>query len=259
MIKTDFHIHTLFSDGVNSPEEMVKKAIKLNMQKIGLSDHSYTSFDERYCMKKEKIDEYIYVVSSLKEKYASSIEVLCGTEYDYYSDYPTDKFDYVIGSVHYLKVDGEYIPVDENDEIFSSAIKNHFYGDALALAECYFETLSDVVNKTNCDIIGHFDLVSMLNKNGKYFDESDPRYIKAYKSAVDKLIKYDKAFEINTRAVFKGVRKTPYPAPAICDYIASKGGKFILSSDSHSENELMFDFEKAENEALQKGFSLITI
>lgn len=259
MIKTDFHIHTSFSDGVNTPEEMVKQAIKLNMQKIGFSDHSYTFFDESYCMQKQRVKEYIAEISSLKQKYNGKIKILCAVEQDYYSDYPTAEFDYVIGSVHYLKADGEYIPVDENDEILSSAIKKHYADDGLSLAECYFETVSDVVNKTNCDIIGHFDLITMLNKNGKYFDENDPRYIKAYKSAVDKLIKSGKAFEINTRAVFKGARKTPYPALGICEYIASKGGKFILSSDSHSKNELMFGFEGVEKEALKKGFNIITL
>ena len=259
MIKTDYHIHTLFSDGAESPEEMVKQAIKLNMQKIGFSDHSYTFFDESYCLKKEKVEEYISLVASLKKKYSSEIEILCGIEQDYYSDYPTGEFDYVIGSVHYIKVNGEYIPVDENEIILSSAINKHFSGDGLSLAECYFETVSNVVDKTNCNIIGHFDLITMLNKNGKYFDENSPRYINAYKSALDKLINSGKAFEINTRAVFKGVRKTPYPAPDICEYIASKGGKFILSSDSHSKNELMFGFESEEKEALKKVFNLITV
>ena len=254
MIKTDYHIHTLFSDGAESPEEMVKQAIKLNMQKIGFSDHSYTFFDESYCLENEKVKEYISEIARLKEKYVGKIEILCGVEQDYYSAYPTDEFDFVIGSVHYIKADGEYIPIDENDKILSAAINNHFSGDGLSLAECYFETVSDVVNKTNCDIIGHFDLITMLNKNGKYFDENSPRYINAYKSAIDELIKSGKAFEINTRAVLKGAKKTPYPAPEICEYIASKGGKFILSSDAHSKSELMFLFEQIRKELLMKEY-----
>ena len=259
MIKTDFHMHTCFSDGANTPEEMVLQAIKLNMDKIGFSDHSYTFFDECYCIKKEKVAEYIAEIARLKEKYKGQIEILCGVEHDYYSDYPKDNFDYLIGSVHYLKCGDEYIPLDESEEIFASAVEKYFGGDGLALAECYFETVSDVVNKTNCDIIGHFDLVSIFNKDSKFFDESDQRYINAYKSAVDKLVKTGKVFEINTRAVFKGVRKTPYPAPEICEYIAKNGGKFILSSDSHSENELMFLFDETKKEALKKGYNIVSI
>ncbi len=259
MIKSDFHMHTCFSDGKNTPEQMVQTAIKLNMDKIGFSDHSYTFFDESYCMKKEKVSEYITEIARLKEQYKGQIEILCAVEQDYYSDYPVSGFDYVIGSVHYLKKGDEYIPVDESDEIFSSAVEKYFGGDALSLAECYFETVSDVVNKTNCDIIGHFDLVSLFNKNFKYFDENDDRYVKAYKSAVDKLVGYGKPFEINTRAVFKGAKSHPYPTPEICEYINSKGGKFILSSDSHSKSGLMFMFEEIKEQAMQKGYQIITL
>lgn len=258
-MKADFHIHTCFSDGVDTAEEMVKKAIKLNMDKIGFSDHSYTFFDENYCIKKGKTREYISEISRLKEKYKEQIEILCGVEQDYYSLYPTDEFDYHIGSVHYINIKDEYIPVDETEQILSDAIKKHFDGDALALAERYFETVSGVVSKTNCDIIGHFDLVSLFNKNFKYFDENDDRYVKAYKSAVDKLVGYGKPFEINTRAVFKGAKSHPYPAPEICEYINSKGGKFILSSDSHSESGLMFMFEEIKEQAMQKGYQIITL
>ena len=40
-------------------------------------------------------------------------------------------------------------------------------------------------------------------------------------------------FEINHGAVAKGYRTTPYPAQDQIDYIKSKGGILILSSDSH--------------------------
>ena len=48
MIKCDLHVHTNFCDGKKSPEEVVKKAIELNMEKLGLLVHSYTFFDESY-------------------------------------------------------------------------------------------------------------------------------------------------------------------------------------------------------------------
>ena len=53
MIREDYHVHTTFSDGRNSMEEMVLSAVSMGMQKIGFSDHSHTSFDLSYCMKKE--------------------------------------------------------------------------------------------------------------------------------------------------------------------------------------------------------------
>ncbi|MBO7361393.1 MAG: hypothetical protein J6V48_09730, partial [Clostridia bacterium] len=41
-IRADFHLHSLFSDGKNSPEEVVLAAIGKGMTAIGFSDHSWT-------------------------------------------------------------------------------------------------------------------------------------------------------------------------------------------------------------------------
>ena len=54
----DLHTHTTFSDGRNSPEEMVLSAIGMGMSTLGISDHSYTSFDESYCIPCHRLEEY---------------------------------------------------------------------------------------------------------------------------------------------------------------------------------------------------------
>lgn len=247
MLLLDYHIHTNFSDGNNSPEEMVQKAIEMELKQIGFSDHSYTFFDESYCIKKDKIREYITTVNELKEKYKDKISILLGIEQDYYSAEPTDEYDYVIGSVHYVKKDGKYIPVDENIEILKNSVEELFGDDMYALVELYYETVSDIVAKTNADIIGHFDLITKFLEKEKLFDENDKRYVNAYKSAVDNLIKYDVPFEINTGAISRGYRTTPYPSAKTREYIAKKGGRFILSSDAHDKKDICFGFDKIEN------------
>ena len=54
----DFHVHTTFSDGRSTPEEVVRSAISMGMTALGFSDHSHTPFDERYCIPKEKLPAY---------------------------------------------------------------------------------------------------------------------------------------------------------------------------------------------------------
>lgn len=257
MMKTNFHTHTLFSDGSDTPEEIVLQAIALEMDCIGFSDHAYTVFDESYCIPKDKVQVYIDCIAALKEKYKRKINILCGVEQEYYSDYPTDAFDYVIGSVHYLKIGERYVPVDEDAGLLQKTVKEHFGGDALAMAECYYQSVSDVARKTHCDIIGHFDLVSLFNQNNQLFDESDSRYIAAWQQAADALLAFKKPFEINTRAYYRGKREVPYPAPAIADYIASKGGCFVLSSDAHRAAELINRFDEMQELAKQKHYRLV--
>lgn len=243
----DLHIHSTYSDGKDSLEDIVLSAINMGLSKVGFSDHSYTPFDESYCISKENIKRYADEISVLKEKYKGKIEILLGIEQDYYSTDITDEFDYVIGSVHYIKIGDEYIPVDENKEILLNTAKKYFQGDIYALIQKYYDTVADIVNKTNADIIGHIDLITKFNENCELFDESDERYTKAYKKACDRLVQKNRIFEINTGAISRGYKKAPYPSLDIYKHLKSKGAMFILSSDSHSADTLCYGFDKYDN------------
>lgn len=242
----DLHMHTSYCDGKNTPEEMILAAIEKGLKTVGISGHSYTFFDESYCMQKADIPRYISELHYLRAKYFDRIHVLCGVEQDYYSDFPTDEFDYVIGSVHYVKIGEEYIPVDESAQILREAAEKHFGGDILALAELYFDTVADVVNKTDCDIIGHFDLITKFIEKEPLFDTADPRFIAAWQKAADALLKHDVPFEINTGAISRGYRSSPYPGEEMIGYIKERGGSFVLSSDAHSADNIAYSFDSLE-------------
>ena len=237
----DIHTHTTYCDGKNTPEEMVIAAIEKGMECIGFSAHSYTPFDESYCMKKGAIVAYQKEIRELKEKYKNDIKIYCGIEQDFYSDEPINDYDYVIGSVHYLKVNNEYIPIDESAQIQENAVNTYYGGDFYEFADDYFSTVSKI---KNADIIGHFDIISKFNEKCKFFDEKDVRYVNSYKKALDILLEQDFTFEINTGCISRGFKTIPYPNPDIIEYIKKKGGKFILSSDAHSKEGLIFEFSK---------------
>jgi len=93
------------------------------------------------------------------------------------------------------------------------------------------------------DIVGQIDLITKFNRGGVLFDENDERYLAAARRAVDVLIPTGALFEINTGAISRGYRDTPYPAPRILEYIRSKGGKFILSGDTHRAENLCYGFD----------------
>ncbi|MBQ8525614.1 MAG: histidinol-phosphatase [Clostridia bacterium] len=245
MITCDYHVHTTYCDGKSTPEEVVKSAIAKGMTEIGFSGHSYTFFDESYCMTKEGTQQYIAEISALKEKYADKIQILCGIEQDYFAGEAAESYDYVIGSVHYVKVGDEYFSVDHTKDIFIDISKKCFGGDYYSFAESYYESVGNLAS-VHPDIIGHFDLITKFNENGTFFDESHPRYITAWKAAVDKLLSHNIPFEINTGAISRGYRISPYPSDDILSYISSKGGRFILASDSHSADNLLFGFDKIE-------------
>lgn len=238
MNKRDLHTHTVYSDGKNTPEEMVLAAISIGMEEIGISDHSYTDFDLSYCMKREDIEKRIAEIEALKKKYAGKIKVLCGIEQDLFATFSAEGYDYSIGSVHYIKKCGEYIDVDDTSKKLTDAADRLYGGDIYALIEDYYAEVGDVIEKTNADIIGHFDLIAKFNEKEPFFDENHPRYVAAWKKAADKLLLTGKPFEINWGAVSRGYTTLPYPSCAIRKYLAEKGAEFIVSSDSHSVQTL---------------------
>ncbi len=239
----DLHIHSTFSDGKNTPEEIVREAVRRGMDTIGFSDHSYTWFDESYCMKKDRIPDYSRTIRALSEEYGDRIRILLGIEQDYYSEEPTDRYDYVIASVHYLKFGEEFVEVDWNPEIQKGIADRYFRGDIYGLIGKYFETVGSIPQRMKADIVGHFDLISIFNEKEALFSEDDSRYLKPAMRAIDRLINGGVSlFEINTGAIARGYRTVPYPSETLRDYIREKGGRFVLSSDSHQIKTLCYAF-----------------
>ncbi len=246
MIGCDLHTHTTFSDGKNTPEEMVQAAVALGFKRIGISDHSYTSFDASCCMKREDIPAYRAEISRLKEKYAGRIEVLCGIEQDLYADLLPEGYDYAIGSVHYLQRNGEYLPVDESAEELRRSVQRGFGGDSMAFAEAFFAAAASFADDPLISIIGHFDLLTIFSDSCPLFDEDDPRYIRAWQSAAARLISAGKRFEINTGGMARRYRASPYPSDRIISFLIRHGAHLVLSSDSHSAKTIGFGFEELE-------------
>ena len=166
------------------------------------------------------------------------------------------QFHEVIGLL--LILIGKFYHVDNTPEMFAQLIHG-FNDDVYSVAEKYFSLVADVVNKTHANIIGHFDLIAKLNDRYKYFDENNERYINAAFSAVDSLINYNIPFEINTGAISRGYKTSPYPARQILEYIAEKGGKVILSSDSHRKETLLYKFAECEELAKSLNLQVVTL
>ncbi|MBO7369270.1 MAG: histidinol-phosphatase, partial [Clostridia bacterium] len=248
MILKDYHVHTTFSDGKNTMEEVVVKAIEKGLKEIGFSDHSYTFFDTSYCVKRSDIPTYLKEAERLRAKFGDKIKIKIGVEQDVYSRASVKNYEYAIGSVHYFKIGKNYYPLDESKERFVKIVEEFFGGDYYLACENYFAAVEKFSERSGVNIIGHFDLVSKYNGDGSLFDEDSERYVAAYKRAAKKLVEAGKVFEINTGTLRKGLRPDAYPKKAIRDYIKSLGGKFILSSNSHKKEDLLFGVELFEGE-----------
>lgn len=253
--KSNFHTHTTYCDGASTAEETVKSAIQKGFTAIGFSGHAYMTMDDSFCMTREGTTSYREEILSLKEQYKDRIAIFCGLELDYYSELDARPWDFLIGSVHCIKKGDVYYSVDDTESNFTDAVKNVWNGDFYSLAEEYFALVSDVIQKTNADIIGHIDLVTKFNEGEKLFSESHPRYVNAWKQAVDKLILTGKPFEINTGAMQRGYRSAPYPSLPILKYIKEQGGKIVINSDCHLASAVDYGYDVAVSLAKSAGFT----
>ena len=241
----EMHCHTTFCDGRDTPEQMVLAAIDRGLARIGFSAHAPTPMGEDYCMRDDRVEEYIATVRALGDRYADRIEVLCGIEQDLFSSPVSGKLDYVIGSVHHIKANGKFYSVDDTPAELARCCREGFDGDAYAMCEAYFAQVSRLAD-IKPDIIGHLDLITKFIEREPLFDTSHPRYLAAAKGAIDALVPTGAVFEINTGAMSRGWRSTPYPTPTLLDYVKQKGGRVMLSGDAHASDTLCYAFERCK-------------
>ena len=252
----NLHTHTVFCDGASTVDEMVQAAIEAGLSTIGFSGHLFVKIDpeQDWCMKEKNRLQYCVDIKKAKEQYKDKINILLGYEKDYFSPMPDDDYDYSIGSVHFVCKEGVYVPMDlEPDQLFE-AVKQLYSGDFLAMAKEYYRLVADVRRKTGGEIVGHFDLLTKFNEKYNFIDTENKEYRNAALEAADALLE-DKelVFEINTGAMSRGWRSTPYPADFIIRHIADKNGRLIITGDSHSAKSIVYGYDDAVEYARSCG------
>jgi DNA polymerase (family 10) len=127
-IRGDLHVHSSWSDGRGSVEEMAREAMALGYEYIAVSDHS-PSVGIAGGLSPEQLDQKIEAIAALNET-LEKFTVLMGTEVDIRADgrldYPDDllaKCDVVVASVHMAQqqkertITGRLISAIENEHV----------------------------------------------------------------------------------------------------------------------------------------------
>ncbi len=247
--KTDYHIHTIFSDGKSEPEEYIKAAISAGIAEIGFSEHlNLVSADQHGCMAPGRVREYISNIGRLKKRYFE-IKVKTGLEVDFGPGKEEEifkfldglKLDYVIGSVHYL---GEKT-VDSGPEFYESRNIDELY-------ETYFEYVNEAVASGLFDIIAHCDLVRIYNF--KPSGNPEPLYRKMAKT----MRAHDVAFEVNTNG-----RNRPlgdfYPDRRFLKIFREEDVPVCVNSDAHFPQRVGQFFDEAYSLLKETGYKELAV
>lgn len=236
------HTHTTFCDGKGTPAQMAQAAFDAGCGAIGFSGHAPLDGQD-WTMRPEDLPAYRSQVLEQRRRWEGKMEVYLGLEQDFFSPPPTDEWDYLIGSVHGVLAEGAVRWVDESEETFRELL--HLFGDAASLARAYYRLEAQVVQRTGCQIVGHFDLLTKYNEGDRLFDTSSRAYRHAALEALEAVLEQDAIVEVNTGAIARGCRTTPYPAAFLLRAIAQKGGRVTLTSDSHSPDTVVFGYRQA--------------
>ena len=251
----NLHTHSVFCDGADTPEEMVEAALEKGFFSIGFSGHSYMSYSPMFAKAGDKTAAYKKEISRLKEAYKDQIQIYCGLEVDLYSEVELSGYDYLIGSVHYLKFGEQILGFDRSLEATEAYIRDHFGGDGLRFARQYFETLCQLPEKGAFDILGHFDLITKNNEMGRLMDTASRDYLRAGFEAIHTLKDTIPLFEINTGAIARGYRSSPYPQTEFLREFHDCGFGAVITSDCHDKNRIDCHFGEAVRLLRDTGFS----
>ncbi len=246
---TNYHTHTTFCDGKNTPEEVVIAAIEKGFDALGFSSHGDSP---RYGLKDPS--EYITEISRLKEEYKGKIQLYLGIEEDSTTYMNRSKFEYLIGSKHYICRDGKSYPIDSNYGCFSESLAL-FDGDALAFAEDYYSDFCRYIKERKPDIVGHFDLITKFEEKYDSVFLEDEKYLHLAEKYMALAAENDVIFEVNTGAISRGVRTTPYPQERLLYMLYKCGGKVMINSDSHAADTLDCAFDEVRALLRDVGFS----
>ena len=119
----------------------------------------------------------------------------------------------------------------------------------------YYAQCAQLADIAQADIVGHFDLLTKFDERHRLYDRGSKVYRDAAFAAIERLNAAGKIFEINTGAISRGYRSTPYPAPELLRHLKAIGGRITVSSDAHSAAAICCAFDKAEALAQSCGFT----
>jgi histidinol-phosphatase (PHP family) len=141
-------------------------------------------------------------------------------------------FDYVVGSVHFLREGA----VDMDDYSVWDTGRS-----AEEVWRRYFQTIGESARSGLFDIVAHPDLVKYWGAGARRPEGDLRRY---YELAMDGIAESGIAVELSTAGLRKPAGEL-YPAPAFLQMAVEAGARVTLSSDAHRPEDVGADYDQA--------------
>ncbi|MDQ1279894.1 MAG: histidinol-phosphatase family [Thermoproteota archaeon] len=227
----DYHIHSNNScDGRSPIFKMCQKAVELGIGEIGFSDHiDFEPKDSGFGF--FNYQRYTAEIEDAQRFFENKLIIHKGIEIDYQHYFEEDirtrlrnmRFDYIIGSIHYLNhelIDSKMLAEKDVNEVYNA----------------YFDEVIHSIRSGLFSVVGHFDLVSRYNNKSKRARDTD--YWLEVESILREIIRRRMYLELNAKGL-RGEGNIIVPSKEILEkYIDSGGNRFSVGSDAHSADEV---------------------
>jgi histidinol-phosphatase (PHP family) len=261
---TDYHVHLRPDSRENTAERFFtaanaeryrEAASERGIAELGVAEHIYRfsaaleiwdhPFWRRYAQ--DDLDAYCgFVREETDLKLGIEMDFVPGREDRIANLLDNREWDYVVGSVHFLRdhsVDAEDYSIWGTGESPENVWRR------------YFETVAESARSGLYDIISHPDLVKVWGRAAPVPDGDLRRY---YEPAAEAFADSGVAVELSTAGWRKPVGEQ-YPAVPFLEMLVDAGCPLALSSDAHTAEQLGFEYERAVELLEKAGVSEIAV
>lgn len=231
---TDYHMHSVLSDGKNSYEEMILAAIEKGLDQIGFTDHVCLK-PVNWAITEVDLPVMCEQIEILRDRYKDRIAVKFGIEMDYFPGMEDEiksiinslPLDYVIGSVHFI---GDW-NFDTDQSLYGKWSNDELY-------RMYYELIQKAAQSGLFDIVGHLDII----KKFRVYPETDQTQL------VEETLRVIKdcnlVVEINTGGLDRPCAELT-PSASIVELCYHHHIPLTITSDAHRTDQIARHFETA--------------
>ena len=244
----DYHTHTpLCRHAEGWPVDYARVAVERGLGELGFADHNpMPEYFDDWRMLREDLPRYFDEVARARAEFPQ-LSIKLGLECDFIPGHERwieelagmADWDYLIGSVHYLRQGWE---VDHPKYI------GRHEAHAEEIWRDYWELYGMCIRSGLFDFVAHPDLPKKFGVTPK----GDLRGF--YEPAVAALAETGMAFEINTAGLRRDCREV-YPARGFLELACAAGVPLLINSDAHTPGDVGANFEEAAALAWDCGYT----
>ncbi|MGA8363487.1 MAG: histidinol-phosphatase [Solirubrobacteraceae bacterium] len=250
---TDYHLHLRPDDLDARPEDHFTEenvsryrsiAEERGIAELGVSEHVYR-FQQALAVWQhplwrefaiDDLDAYCEFVRAHTDlRLGIEADFVAGAEDRMANLLQERDFDYVVGSVHFLREHS----IDMDD--YSVWDRGH---RAEEIWERYFQTLAEAARSGLFDILAHPDLVKVWGPAHPDRPQPEGDLRRYYEPAIEAIAEVGIAVEVSTAGLRKRTREL-YPAQAFLEMCVEAGAPVALSSDAHRPEDVGADYDQA--------------